>query len=65
MAHMIARGIEVERCIDTGDMTKFDGRVHYGIESIYKMITSVMTSSVLLAKHLQPPPSDISELPKS
>lgn len=62
----------MERCIDTGDMTKFDGRVYYGIESIYKMITSVMINFVLitapcqaLAKHLQSPPSDISELPNS
>lgn len=28
MAHMIAREIEKERCIDTGDMTKFDGRFY-------------------------------------
>lgn len=42
MAHMIARGIEGERCIDTGDMTKLDGRFYCGIESIYKTTTSAM-----------------------
>lgn len=74
MAQMIARGIEVERCIDTGDMTKLDGRFYCGIESIYKMTISVMDfgSAASVSVHipapcqvqtqeLRPTPSIISE----
>lgn len=42
MAYMIARGNGVKRRIDTGGMTKFDWRSYCGIESIYKMTTSMM-----------------------
>lgn len=66
MAYMIARENVVKRRIDKGGMTKFDWRSYCGIESIYKMTTSVLnprfatpasvhsaTSCLVLVQYLQ------------
>lgn len=57
MAYMIARGNGVKRRIDTGGMTKFDWRSYCGIESIYKMTTSMMNClfATLVSVHTAAP----------